>query len=53
MITDIKIPNKIWKNSDLSLLKLNIITADKTVNIPKNNGVELNLSKWMTISVEE
>ena len=45
MITDIKIPNKMWKNRDLSLLKLNIITDDKTVNIPKNKGVELNLSK--------
>ena len=45
MITDIKIPNKMWKNSDLSFLKLNIMTDDKTVSIPKNNGVELNLSK--------
>ena len=53
MTTDIKIPNKIWKNRDLSLLKLNIMTEDKTVKIPKNNGVELNLSKWITISVEE
>ena len=44
MITDIKIPSKMWKNSDLSL-KLNIITADKTVKIAKNNGVELNLNK--------
>ena len=34
-----------WKNSDLSFLKLNIITADKTVKIAKNNGVELNLNK--------
>ena len=45
MITDIKIPNKMWKKSDLSFLKENIITADRTVNIPKNKGVEPNLSR--------
>ena len=41
MTTDIKIPKITWKKNDLSLLKLNIIIADKTIVRVKQDKTKL------------